>query len=257
MEYLLICLVALVASGLTFFSGFGLGTILLPAFVLFFPIDIAVAMTAIVHFINNIFKIALIGKHIKRAVVLRFGLPALLAAYAGANTLAWLAHAQPLFAYEAFGRVHLITPTKLVIALLMIIFGLIEIMPKFTRMSFDDRYLTLGGILSGFFGGLSGHQGALRSAFLIKAGLSKEGFIATGVAIACMVDISRIAVYSAFFRPENLGGNLILLIAAILSAFIGASIGRQLVKKITLRGLQLIVSIMLIIIAAGLGLGMI
>ena len=31
--YVLICAVALIASGLTFFSGFGLGTLLLPAFV--------------------------------------------------------------------------------------------------------------------------------------------------------------------------------------------------------------------------------
>ena len=34
MSYLVICSVALLASGLTFFSGFGLGTLLLPAFAL-------------------------------------------------------------------------------------------------------------------------------------------------------------------------------------------------------------------------------
>jgi hypothetical protein len=34
MAYLVISLVALLASGLTFFSGFGLGTLLLPAFAL-------------------------------------------------------------------------------------------------------------------------------------------------------------------------------------------------------------------------------
>ena len=33
---------------------------------------------------------------------------------------------------------------------------------------------------SGFFGGLSGMQGALRSAFLARAGLSKEAFVASG-----------------------------------------------------------------------------
>ena len=45
-------------------------------------------------------------------------------------------------------------------------------------------FLAAGGLLSGFLGGLSGHQGALRSAFLIKCGLSKEVFIASGVVIA-------------------------------------------------------------------------
>lgn len=56
MDIVLIALVAFLGSGLTFFSGFGLGTVLLPAFALFFPVQIAVGLTAIVHFLNNLFK---------------------------------------------------------------------------------------------------------------------------------------------------------------------------------------------------------
>jgi len=51
MDYFVIALVAFTASLLTFFSGFGLGTLLTPAFALFFPINLAVALTAIVHFL--------------------------------------------------------------------------------------------------------------------------------------------------------------------------------------------------------------
>ena len=80
MTYLVVCSVALVASGLTFFSGFGLGTLLLPAFALFFPVEHAVALTAVVHFLNNLFKLALVGRHADRRVVVRFGIPAILAA---------------------------------------------------------------------------------------------------------------------------------------------------------------------------------
>ena len=57
MDYVIISIVALLVSGLTFFSGFGLGTLLMPAFALFFPIEVAVAATAIVHLANNIFKL--------------------------------------------------------------------------------------------------------------------------------------------------------------------------------------------------------
>ncbi len=57
MEFVVIPVVALLASLLTFFSGFGLGTILLPVFALFFPVDIAVALTAIVHLLNNLFEL--------------------------------------------------------------------------------------------------------------------------------------------------------------------------------------------------------
>jgi phosphomannomutase len=81
---------------------------------------------------------------------------------------------------------------KLVVACLMILFALVELLPRFTEISVGKKYLPLGGLLSGFFGGLSGHQGALRSVFLLKAGLSKETFIATGVVISLLVDIPRI-----------------------------------------------------------------
>jgi hypothetical protein len=37
MEYIIVCLVAVLVSVLTLFSGFGLGTALMPAFVLFSP----------------------------------------------------------------------------------------------------------------------------------------------------------------------------------------------------------------------------
>ncbi len=63
MPYLLICLAAFLASGLTLFSGFGLGTLLLPVMVLFFPIDLAIALTAVVHALNNLFKCWLLGRH--------------------------------------------------------------------------------------------------------------------------------------------------------------------------------------------------
>lgn len=40
-EIIIICLAAFLTSILTFFSGFGLGTILMPVFALFFPVDVA------------------------------------------------------------------------------------------------------------------------------------------------------------------------------------------------------------------------
>ena len=59
MEYFVVCLVALMASCLTLFSGFGLGTVLMPALAIFFPVPIAVGATAIVHLANNLFKLLL------------------------------------------------------------------------------------------------------------------------------------------------------------------------------------------------------
>lgn len=83
MELFIIGVVALLASTLTLFSGFGLGTVLTPVFVLFFPVPLAVAATAIVHFANNLFKFALLAKQADWAVVMRFGIPAAIAALVG------------------------------------------------------------------------------------------------------------------------------------------------------------------------------
>jgi len=251
MSYPIICAVALAASGLTFFSGFGLGTLLLPAFSLFFPIREAVALTAVVHSLNGLFKLALVGRKANRAVILRFGLPAIAASFAGAWLLLRLSGMPPVFAYEAFGRGWAVMPVKLVIGFLLLVFAAIEVVPRFAAMSFGPRFMALGGLLSGFFGGLSGMQGALRSAFLIRAGLAKEEFVATGVVIACLIDVSRIGVYFNSFR----GGERLdypLLAAAVLSAFAGAALGNRYISKMTMKGVQKIVAGMLAAVAAGL-----
>jgi uncharacterized membrane protein YfcA len=75
-----VALAAFLAAGLTMYSGFGLGTLMLPVFALFFPVEMAVVATALVHGANNVFKVALLGRHADREVVMRFGLPAIAAA---------------------------------------------------------------------------------------------------------------------------------------------------------------------------------
>jgi len=54
MDYALVLVVSLVAAGVTLFSGFGLGTVLMPAFALVFPLPVAAAATAVVHLANNL-----------------------------------------------------------------------------------------------------------------------------------------------------------------------------------------------------------
>ena len=83
----LLALVCFGASILTFYSGFGLGTILLVVFALWFPIEQAIVMTAIVHFINNLFKLLLTHKNIDKKILLKFGLPSIIGALGGAFLL--------------------------------------------------------------------------------------------------------------------------------------------------------------------------
>jgi uncharacterized protein len=257
MEYIIISFASFLVAILTFFSGFGLGTILTPLFIIFFPIDLAIALTGVVHFSNNIFKIILVGKNVDKDVVRRFGLPAIFAAFAGAWLLLRIVELPVLAQYQLGDSEFEVTPVKLIIALLLGFFAVVEIIPSARKIQFGRDKLFIGGILSGFFGGLTGIQGALRSAFLIKSGLSKEAYIATGVAIACLIDISRLSVYASRFLDSGLTGNVTLIISATLSAMTGAFIGRKLLKKITLRSVQLLVAVMLILISIALGSGLI
>lgn len=250
MSFVVICLVAFAASGLTFFSGFGLGTLLLPAFALFFPIGPAVAMTAVVHFLNGLFKLALVGRHADRATLIRFGIPALVASLAGAWVLLLLGDLPPIGSYTLFDREFRLQPLKLVIGLLLLAFGLIEVVPRLRGVQFDARYLPLGGLLSGFFGGLAGMQGALRSAFLARSGLNKEAFIGTGAAIACLIDVMRLGVYIPALHTAELDWPLLL--AAVAAAFAGAYLGNRLLPKITLRFVQRVVAGLLVAVAIGL-----
>lgn len=255
MDILIVCIVALLASVLTFFSGFGLGTLLLPAFALFMPVEHAIAMTAVVHLLNGLFKLALLRKHIDSRVLLRFGLPAVLAAVLGAWLLSALGTLPALHAYTAFGHRFEILPLKLVIGMLLLLFAMIELLPKLRDLEFDARWQPLGGALSGFFGGLAGMQGALRSAFLARSGLDKQAFVATGAAIACVIDVSRLAVYAGTLLAVFGTLDHRLLACAVLAAFAGAWLGNRLLHKTTLRGLQRVVAAMLFAFAIGLILG--
>jgi uncharacterized membrane protein YfcA len=248
--YLAVGLAAFFAAGLTLYSGFGLGTLLLPVFALFFPAEMAVVATAMVHGANNVFKVSLLGRHADLEVVLKFGLPAIVAAILGALALGWFAQAGFSLDIEVNEKIFFhLTPVKLIIGMLMIGFAMFELLPRFRSLQFERRYLPLGGVLSGFFGGLSGHQGALRSAFLAKTGLSTERFVGSNAAIGFLVDLTRISVYIALFSVA--GGKVSdfsgwpLVITGSVSAFTGVLIGKRYLQKVTMTSIQTLVGVLL------------
>jgi uncharacterized membrane protein YfcA len=256
MELVFIASAALLAAILTFFSGFGLGTILTPVFMIFFPTDLAIALTGVVHFFNNIFKLSLVGKNANRPVVLQFGIPAVIMSLLGAWLMLQMVDLPMIHSYQFNGKEFTISPIKLTIAVLLIFFALMDLVPGLKKIQFGRDKLVLGGVLSGFFGGLSGNQGALRSAFLVKAGLSKEAFIGTAVVVSILVDFSRLGVYATKFSRSGLVDNIQVVLVATLSAFLGAYIGNKLLKKLTLHFIQVTVAVMLLILSILLGAGL-
>ena len=246
MTLLIITVTAFLASLLTLFSGFGLGTLLMPVVAIFFPVTVAVALTALVHLLNNLFKLAALWRDINWPVSLKFGIPALLATIPGALLLTSLEDLPQIASYQALGMEAVITPVKLAVGLLLILFAFAEWFSFAKKVNISAKHLPWGGILSGFFGGLSGHQGAFRSAFLLHAGLDARQFIATNAVIASLVDITRLAVYGLNLTLLMEQVDTALIAAATVAAFAGVLAGRVGVKKVTIGMIQKLVAVMLL-----------
>ena len=260
MDFLIIGVVAFLASGLTLYSGFGLGTVLLPAFALFFPVPMAVAATGVVHLLNGLFKGGLLWRQADWGVVLRFGLPAIPAAIAGAWLMSRLGAGGVLFSWSFGGRDVGPTPAAVVIGAVMIVLGLLELQPWFQRLAAPPRLAPLGGLATGFLGGLTGQQGALRSMFLLRFGLDPARFIATGAMIAVLIDLSRLPVYGlmAGGGAGDIGAREGLLAGwAVLCAFAGAWGAVRWLKKVTIGLVRSVVAAAMLTIGAALVAGLI
>ena len=255
LPYFILALVAIFASFATFFSGFGLGTLLLPVFALFFDIEVAILATALVHFSAGIFKFLLTMKSINFSILLRFGITAVLGAYFGSFLVSHLGQDLIMYQYgflEFHFKVELI---NFIIGFLMILFAFIELLPRLKTKTFHKKYLLLGGFISGFFGGFSGHQGALRSAFLSKTEIKNHVFIATSVSIALLIDLVRI---NSYFQNPNLEKLPEMMIGVgVFFALTGTFFGKRYFDKKQNVNIRLIVSVFLFLIGAAMILGFI
>lgn len=261
LDIAIVSAVAFAASLASLFSGFGLGTLLMPAFALFFPLDVAIASTALVHAANNVFKLGLLARGARRDVVLRFGGPAVAASFAGAALLALLSRSaalEPLASWTLGGRTAHVTLLGLVVGISIIAFSIVDLAPGLARAQAPERWLPLGGALSGFFGGLSGHQGALRAIFLGRLKLSTVEFAATQAVIAVLVDAARLAVYGTAFLTGGRGDAPISwpsVASATACAFAGAYLGKRLLPKTTVETLRLFVAVLLLLVGAAIASG--
>ena len=250
---IIVIVAALLGSILSFFCGFGLGTTLLPAFMLFFPAPVAIAAGAVVHMLNNLFKLYLTGRHADWSIIKSFGLMSVVGALVGALSLAFVSNISPLTTFTFCGKMFNVTVLQITVAVVIISFSILEFLPSMQVIQLPKKFLPFGGLISGYFGGLSGHQGALRSAFLMKVGLSKEAFIGTRVVCACLVDVTRISVYSGQISAGWDQLEIGLLAAATLAAFVGAYIGNKLMKKTSFRAINIIVAISLVLFGLAYG----
>jgi uncharacterized membrane protein YfcA len=241
LPYCLIAITAFLASLSTFFSGFGLGTILLPVFSLFFSPEIALATTALVHLINGLFKVALTFKNINWPVFMKFGSFAFLGSMFGAYLIYALGDMGLVYSVKLVES-HDVNYTEFSLGLVMLIFALLEFTSFLENRKIGKSWIPFGGFVSGFFGGFSGHQGAVRSAFLSNTPLSKFEFVATSALLGVIIDLTRISTYSQQLDSEI---PIELVATGATTAILGSILGNQLLKKTEMRFIKWVIGFFL------------
>ena len=204
----------LLAAALTVPAGFGLATMTTPIFLLWFEPHQAIAGVAIVHGAHNAMKSRMLRTHIDLDALRRFGWALLLGALIGA-LLQSVIPSDPLL---------------LLVGIALIVLPLLKVSEAWTSIRLPEAEDRIGGFGSGFLGGLTGHQGALRAMFLKQRLPDKSEYAATAAILALVVDFTRIPVY-LWNDATVLTVNPWLLVGFVVTALIGAQIGRVWLKK--------------------------
>lgn len=202
---------SLVSGAAASVVGFGIGSLLTPLLATRIGTDVAVAAVTIPHAAATALRCWRLRGDIDWTVVRRFGTPSAIGALLGA------------LLYARIGPTHL---TRLLGALLML-----TALTTLTGLArrWHPRGIAVGtfGLLSGFFGGVAGNQGGLRSAALVAFGLGPAAFIATATATGLLVDATRTPIYLWIAGPA-----LLALLPWIGLATLGVLAGTLLGERI-------------------------
>ena len=194
-------------------SGFGIGSLLTPLVAARYDMTVAVAAVAIPHALATALRAWRLRTHIDHVVLKHFGLMSAVGGLVGALLYA-----------RAGDRI--LTMVLGLLLLLTAVAGLTNLMS-----SLQPRGPAVGilGAMSGFFGGMAGNQGGLRSAALLTFGLSPLAFVATATATGLLVDAARLPIY--LWRAGN---DVAALATPILVASAGVLIGTLLGERVLL-----------------------
>jgi hypothetical protein len=209
-------------------SGFGISTILIPVMALFYPLPVVLLFVAIIHLASDIWKIIFFKKGLNWKLILGFGIPGIIFSYLGASISL------------SISAVIL----KRLLGVFLIIYVIYLFMKQRWKIPRTNLTSAAGGSLSGFFAGIFGVGGAIRSAFLSAYDLPKETYLFTAGVIALVIDVSRISKYLSGGVSIN-SYLLLLLLLLIPLSFLGAYIAKRIVNEVPQNMFRLIIAVFL------------
>lgn len=210
-----VLLTAVIAGAVAAVSGFGIGSLLTPLLAARYGTKLAVAIVSIPHLVAMAARFLGLRRQLDRRIFLNFGI---LSATGGLLGALLNAKANSPILAIVFGC-------------LLVFAGLSRLTGFVDRMRFGRRIAWFAGALSGFFGGLVGNQGGIRSAALLGFDIQKEALVATATAIALIVDGARMPVYLAI-ETRGILDAWPVLIVAVAGVLLGTFWGVPLLRRI-------------------------
>jgi len=198
------------AAALTVPAGFGLSTMITPVALLIMGPHEAVAVVAVVHGAHNAGKFLSLRDSVDFSSFKHYGVWLVVGAVIGA-TLQNRVPQDPLLA---------------LIGAFLVLLPLLTLSESWTGLRIPEANDRIGGFGSGFMGGLSGHQGALRAMFLTRRLPDKMTYAATASVLALCVDLSRVPVY-LFFRSGEILEHSQITLLLVVAALLGVRAGKR------------------------------
>jgi uncharacterized membrane protein YfcA len=232
MEIIPLSVLVFIASVIGATTGFGISTVMIPVVLLFYPLSQTLLFVGIIHWFGNMWKLLLFRRGIRWRLILSFGIPGIAASLLGASLV-----------FEVSASL---------LSRILAVFVIIYVVYLFVNPSFkvkeNSASAVSGGALSGFFAGIFGMGGAVRSLFLSAFDLPKSVYIATGGAIALVIDTTRLTTY--LLHGERLE-KLILwgMLIFIPASFLGAKTAQLIVNKIPQKYFRVVVVVFLLLVA--------
>jgi uncharacterized membrane protein YfcA len=196
-------------------AGFGIGSLLTPAIAAMTTAKLAVAAVSIPHAVGTSIRFWRFRRDVEWKLVRSFGITSAAGGLTGALLNTWVSS----------------RALEIVFGSLLVLAGASQVTGFAKRWRLRGVLAWIGGALSGFFGGLVGNQGGIRTAAMLGFEVDKRRFVATTTAVALLIDAARVPVFVAFEGPELM--TLLPVIAiATLGVIAGTLSGEKLLARV-------------------------
>jgi uncharacterized membrane protein YfcA len=212
-------------------AGFGIGSLLTPAIAVTTGTKLAVAAVAVPHAIGTSIRLWRFRREVDWQIVRTFGITSAAGGLAGALLNMWAAS----------------RALEVVFGALLVLAGISQITGYATRWRLRGTIAWLGGALSGFFGGLVGNQGGIRTAAMLGFDIDKRRFVATTTAVALLIDLARVPVYLAVESAQLVRLWPVITIATI-GVITGTLLGEKLLARVPQMRFRTVVGVLLLLL---------